>query len=324
MFKISKEAKVGLLGVVTIAIFYLGFSFLKGLDVFSSENEYITYFDDVAGLQNSNPVTLNGVNVGRVMAVEIDENPEKVKVVLAINKKVNVTDQSYITLADDGLLGGKLIRLTIKKGNILEDGQKIASVVEKGLMASAADQLSPTLSKVDSLLTTLQTTVASFSQTSEFLNYTLVSAGKTTDGVNALLANNAKNLAQTTKNTADLTANLKSLSLSLDQQLKPLLSKTNTIADSVAALQLGQTVLKLNATMQQLSLLAGDIEKGKGSVGKLMKDESMYMHLDKTAANLQALFADMKENPKRYVHFSLFGKKQVPASELGDASKNQE
>jgi phospholipid/cholesterol/gamma-HCH transport system substrate-binding protein len=289
--------------------------------VFSSENEYITYFDDVAGLQNSNPVTLNGVNVGRVMAVEIDENPEKVKVVLAINKKVNVTDQSYITLADDGLLGGKLIRLTTKKGITLEDGQEITSAVEKGLMASAADQISPTLGKVDSLLATLQTTVASFSQTSEFLNYTLVSAGKTTDGVNALLANNAKNLAQTTKNTADLTANLKSLSLSLDQQLKPLLAKTNTIADSVAALQLGQTVLKLNATMQQLSLLVGDIEKGKGSVGKLMKDESMYIHLDKTAANLQALFADMKENPKRYVHFSLFGKKQVPASEA-DTSKN--
>ncbi len=108
---ISKEAKVGLLGIVAIAILYFGFNFLKGLDFFSSKNEYTAKFKDVQGLQVSNPVTFNGVNVGRVMGISNDPNGEGVNVSITIKDEITLKADSKVLLADDGLIGGKIIKL---------------------------------------------------------------------------------------------------------------------------------------------------------------------------------------------------------------------
>jgi phospholipid/cholesterol/gamma-HCH transport system substrate-binding protein len=309
---IKKEIKVGLLGVITLTILYLGFNFLKGLDLFSSEIEYTVYYNDVQGLQASNPVTYNGVNVGRVMNIETDMEKNNVKVTLTINKRISVTDKSIALLGDDGLIGGKLVKLKINPGKTLADGGILIGAAEVGLLQSTTEKLEPTLKNVDSLVTTLTQVVSQFDQTGTALKVLVASATQTTNGVNGVVAANSKNLGEITANAAVLTANLNALSKNLDSQLKPILQKTNTFADSLQAVRLGNTVHKLNATVTDLQGILNGINSGKGTLGKLTGDDSLYVNLDRTAASLNLLLSDMKAHPKRYVHFSLFGKKDKP------------
>lgn len=308
--KFSKEAKVGALAVIAITILYLGFNFLKGLDVFSRANDYTTYYSDVMGLQKSNPVTFNGVTVGRVMDIIPDQEADRVKVVLTINKDIQLTDQTVALLADADLLGSKVIKLAIGKGNLLEGKNEIKGGVESGLLASTTKKLDPTLQKVDSLLTNLNVVVKQFENTGNSLKVLMASATQTTNGVNGIVAANSKSLQAITQNAATLTANLNALSQNLDSQLKPILSKTNSFADSLSAVQIGQTVQQLNTTVAGLQGVLKDINSGKGTIGKLTQDDSLYVNLDRTAASLNALLSDMKASPKRYVHFSLFGGKK--------------
>ena len=138
----------------------------------------------------------------------------------------------------------------------------------------------------------------------------VANANQATTGVNAVVASNAKNLSAITANAATLTSNLNGITANLDSQIKPILQKTNTFADSLNAVRLGQTVAQLNNSVASLQGILKDINQGKGTLGKLTNDDSLYVNLDRTAANLAALLADLKANPTRYVHFSLFGGKK--------------
>lgn len=305
----SKEAKVGLLGIISLAILYLGFNFLKGLDIFRTENEYYVYYTDVEGLQTSNPVVFNGVTVGRVMAIDVEQDKAQVKVTLAINRKISLTDKTIALMADNGLLGGKMIKLLVNKGQTLNDEATLQGDVAQGMMASVTSKLDPTLRNADSLMVNLTKIVKQFDQTGQALKAVLASANQTTNGVNGLLASNSKNISAITANASALTLKLNDLTTSMDAQIKPILQKTNTFADSLNAMQLGQTVAQLNASVASLQGILKEINSGKGTMGKLAKDDSLYTNLDRTAANAAKLLEDLKSHPKRYVHFSLFGKK---------------
>ncbi len=306
----KKEYKVGLLGIIAFAIFYLGFNFLKGLDVFRTENEYYTYFQNADGLQTSNPVTYNGVTIGRVVLVEAEQAKNRVKVMLAIKREIKVSDKTIAVLADNGLLGGKVIKLLVNAGKDLADEGTIESSVEKGMIGSVTDKLTPTLKNVDSLMVTTTAIIKQFDQTATALKALLASASQTTAGVNGIVAANSKNLLGITANAAALTANLNTIANNLDAQIKPILQKTSTFGDSLNAMRLGETVGQLNTSIAGLQGVIKEINQGKGTLGKLAKDDSLYVNLDRTAANIALLMSDMKANPKRYVHFSLFGKKE--------------
>lgn len=305
----KKEVKVGLLGIVTFAIFYLGFNFLKGLDVFRTENEYFAYYSNVEGLQTSNPVMYNGVTIGRVVEVMPEQDRNRVKVMLAIKRDIVVNDNSVAILSDNGLLGGKMIKLLIQSGTPLQDEGTLKSEIEGGLMSGLSEKAAPVLKNADSLIVTLTSIVQQFDQTGVALKALIANANQTTNGVNAVVASNAKNLSAITANAATLTSNLNGLTTNLDSQIKPILQKTNTFADSLNAMRLGQTVAQLNSSVTSLQVMLKEINQGKGTIGKLATDDSLYVNLDKTAANLASLMADLQANPKRYVHFSLFGRK---------------
>jgi phospholipid/cholesterol/gamma-HCH transport system substrate-binding protein len=319
--KFSNEAKVGILGTFTLGILYLGFNFLKGSDVFSTQNEYYAVYDNVDGLQPSNAITLNGLNVGIVKKIDIlQDKGNQLKVTFTVKKDILLTDKSEALLADAGLLGGKKIILNIKPGATLEEDSKMISGIQNGLMKTVGDKASPVLQNADSLILTLNKVVKQFDNTGAVLKLLIANANQTTGGVNAVLASNSKNLSAITGNAATLTSNLNTLAGNLsitEKQIAPILanvntltSKTNTLADSVAALQLGRTVNELNQSVASLQLILKEVNAGKGTLGKLTKDQSLYSNLDSTAASLNNLLTDFKANPKRYVHFSLFGGKK--------------
>lgn len=305
----KREAKVGLLGLVGIVIFYFGFTYLKGSDLFSTTQSYKVYYKDVMGLEVSNPVTYSGVVVGRVLGMKPDYEKDRVEVTLAIKKEVKLTTNTSVMLADDGLIGGKLLKLKIQAGEKAKAGQELKGEIEAGLMQMMQTKLDPTLKNVDSLTVTLTKVVGEFAETGQALKVLLASATTSTAGVNGIIANNSKNLSAITGNAAVLTQNLNTLTKSLDTQLKPILEKTGSFTDSLSQVKLGSTVNSLNATIKDLQGVVNGINEGKGTLGKLAGNDSLYVNLDKTAASLNMLLSDMKSNPRRYVHFSLFGGK---------------
>lgn len=305
----KREAKVGLLGLIGIVILYFGFSYLKGSDLFSTTQSYKVYYKDVLGLEVSNPITYSGVVVGRVLGMKPDYERDRVEVSLAIKKEVKLTNNTSVILADDGLIGGKLLKLIIQPGEKAKGGQEFKGEIESGLMQMMQSKLDPTLKNVDSLTVTLTKVVGEFAQTGQALKVLLASATTSTAGVNGIIANNSKNLSAITGNAAILTQNLNTLTKSLDAQLKPILEKTGTFTDSLSRVKLGSTVNSLNATIKDLQGVVNGINEGKGTLGKLAGNDSLYVNLDKTAASLNMLLSDMKSNPRRYVHFSLFGGK---------------
>ncbi|RYF39178.1 MAG: MCE family protein, partial [Cytophagaceae bacterium] len=176
--KFSKEIKVGLLAVVALLMLYFGFNFLKGSDFFSSTKKYTAIYDNVDGLTASNPVRINGLVVGQVKSVEIlQDQGNKLLVTVELKKDIRITQGTRAILADDGLLGGKLIRLIINPARpTLDDGGRLIATRESGLSALIRERTLPVLNNVDSLTYQLNKIVGQFDQTGVILNKTLASA----------------------------------------------------------------------------------------------------------------------------------------------------
>jgi phospholipid/cholesterol/gamma-HCH transport system substrate-binding protein len=312
---ISKETKVGLLALVSGVILYLGFNFLKGSDVFSGMNEYYVTYQNVDGLVTSNAVMLNGLQVGKVKSISIlPEKNNELLVTLSVNRSIKVPEGSVASLADNGFLGGKNINLYLNKNsNILETGANLVSKTEVGISALIKEKTLPVMSNVDTLVNQLKNIATKFDSTGLYLNKLL----KTSDRSIASLNNSISGtLAENRTNLKGITANINTLSASLietERGIKPLMNKMGGVVDSLNALKLSEAVASTKKSLATLQYIMSDLQAGKGTIGKLMKNDSVYLHLNRTMADLDRLFINLKDDPKRYVHFSLFGKKEKKA-----------
>ncbi|AQG81889.1 MlaD family protein [Spirosoma montaniterrae] len=309
--KISQEVKVGLLGVVALLMLYFGFNFLKGSDFFSSTSKYKVVYDNIDGLTASNPVRINGLVVGQVKSIDIlqDQN-NKLLVTLELKKEIVVTQGTQAILADDGLLGGKSIRLAVAPGKPqLKDGGMLIATKETGIANLVREKTLPVLANVDSLTYQLNKIVKQFDQTGLVLNRTLTTANAAVGTLDLTIAENRAGLKATLANVNRLSASL----IETEKQLKPILAKADNLADSLQSLQLKQTLGNVNKTVDNLQKLLAGIQQGRGSLGKLTSDEQLYTNVNATTASLEKLLTDLRENPKRYVHFSLFGRKDKKA-----------
>ena len=305
--KISKEVKVGLLAVISLMMLYFGFRFLKGSDFFSSTNTYQVVYDNIDGLTASNPIQINGLSVGRVKSIQIlQDRNNRLLVTLELNKDIRVTQGTKAFLADDGLLGGKLIQLTIDPSKpVLPSGSMLVASKETGLSALIREKTLPVLNNVDSLTYQLNRIIGQFDQTGVVLNQTLRSASAGVRTLDLTIAENRAGLKATLGNVSRLSASL----VETEKQLKPILAKANNFADSLQGLQMKQTLATVNRTVGSLQRILTDINNGRGSIGKLASDDQFYRNVNATTASLERLLTDLRENPKRYVHFSLFGRK---------------
>jgi phospholipid/cholesterol/gamma-HCH transport system substrate-binding protein len=312
MFK-SNELKVGFLALVTFLILYFGFNFLKGNDLFTSSNLYYVEYDNVDGLQVSNPVMMNGIEVGKVKEVKLQpDKSNKILVTLRLSKDLHLKDQSSVVLADGALLGGKIVLINLAGTKDLPEGSYIKGTSEIGLTNLLKERAIPVLSNADSLLVSFRAISKRFEKTGDYLNTLLQNSNQTVTGlnssVNGLVSDNRENLAQISTNLKLLSNDL----LETEKQLKPLMGKFNTIADSLQALKLGKTVNEINNSLSSVQKIVSSLEQGKGSAGKLLKNDSLYTSLNKTLVNLDKLLLDFRLQPKRYLNISVFGKKTPP------------
>lgn len=284
-------------------LLYSGFNFLRGIDFFSSTNRYILIYDKVDGLTVSNPVMLNGLAVGRVEDIEIIQDTAiKLSVTVSVDNDIKLGDSTVAMLVSSDLFGEKAIELVVgNNSSFYQDGDTIRSQIPKGLLEMVQDKAMPVVNNVDSLLMQLrkaldeksvlhiQTVLANFDTTSVLLKL--------------MLDQNRKNLLTITGNMSKLTASLNTTA----EELKPILLNMQNLTDSLKKAPLAKTVADMDSAVLKLNRTLAGLEAGEGSLGKLLKDDSLYTHMDIAVKHLDSLFIDVQKRPKRYVHFSVFG-----------------
>lgn len=305
MIKINKETKIGLFALITGIILYWGFNFLKGTDFVSSYRIYYITYEDIDGLAVSNPVLVNGMNVGKVKKIQIvtDEKP-KIKVAIEIQKEIQLTDSAIALLADGDLLGGKMIRLKLStQGKKIEPESEIRSGLEQGLTDKLADKATPIMNSIDEVLKKINKTLDDDTQTG--LKNTIKNFETTSADMKEMVGSNKGKFSRIATNLEDISGKLKQTSESVNQ----LLVKFDDVADSLKKVEIAQTVANANKAVTEVQQVMEKINKGQGTLGMLVKNDSLYRNLNNASADLDKLLIDLREHPKRYVHFSVFGKK---------------
>ncbi len=303
--KIAKEIKVAFLAIVSIVIFYFGFNFLKGIDFFNPTNEYYAVYEQVNGLTASNPVLLSGLSVGRVSRIEIlQEEDNKLKVYFELREDITLGEESVALLASD-ILGSQTIVIQRNKvTNPLPEGSEIKGDIEPSLTSQIQQQAYPVLKTVDSVGQHLNSILENIDRNEKTIENIILNVETTT-----------QNLAKISEKQATINSvidDFKKISATLADEkngLKALLKKTNGIADSVNNLELAKVVNRLDSTLININSTVAAMQDGEGTVDKLLNDDSLYVNLNQTLVDLDALLIDMKDQPKKYVHFSLFGRK---------------
>ena len=296
--KITKEIKIALVAIVGILIMYFGINFLKGINLFSTNSYYYMTFDDIQGLGASTPVYADGYKVGTVDAVDFDYGQTgPIKVKADINKELRIPKGSQAEIVKD-LMGNIKVNLLLANNprERIEPGGIIPGAVNEGALGKVSAMV-PTiekmLPKLDSILGSL----------------------------NALLADPA--LAASLHNiqtiTGDLTVSTKELNTlmaGLNKQVPGMINRANGVLDNtqkltsnLASLDVQGTLNKVNETLESAQAFADNLNSNKGTLGLLMNDPQLYNNLNATMRDADSLVVNLKQHPKRYVHFSLFGKK---------------
>ena len=305
--KVSREIKTAVLVIISIILFIWGYSFLKGKNLFDNSNKLFVVYENVAGLAPSAPVTLNGLTIGKVNSISI--NPDgKLLVELHITTDFPIAKTSIAEIYDSGLVGGRQIAI---KPNLLDknytvSGDYLQASSKLGLTDALAQQLEPLQAKIQQLLENADVLFSNVNdildtQTRQNLKNSIASLNTTlsefsvaSKSINELLDDNKSKLNSTLKNVDKVSGNFA------------------TISDSLAKANLGQTVRNLEKTLAKVDKIMAELEQGNGTMGKLIKDETMYTNFAKTSKELELLLQDLRLNPTRYVNVSLFGKKNKP------------
>jgi len=311
--KFTKEIKAGLIALLAIVGFVFLFQFMKGKSLFTTDNIFFAKFDNVEGLEASNPVSINGLKVGQVdNIIPVTERDGKIHFVVKVIIDDNFTfsKNSTLEIFEPGLMSGKQMRVNLAYGSpMAKDGDTLSGEFKLSMLNSISSQVGPVkdqlqvvLKRVDSLTNNANKVFdeknrAELSALLYNLNRTVASFEATSRQTNALLANNDPRVQRVLEN-----ANLATLSA------RDAIDKYGRVAEQVDVQKLNNTIDKLSTTSDKLNGVITGIQNGEGSLGKLTKDEQLYQNLNQTAENLNALVEDLKANPKRYLNFSVFGK----------------
>ena len=289
----TKEAKIGLVTIVSLALLYLGINYLKGINLFQSVNHYYVSFSNVKGVTISSPVFVDGFKVGLVRDIIYDyDTTGKIIVEVSLEDKMRLNKGSYIAVVNTFLSGAELhIHLNTYVDDFLKPGSTLEGRMEEDMMQSVQEKILPSvenlLPKIDTILGSLQTLIAhpALAQSLNHIEKTTSNLEVSTRQLNQMLSKDVpgivNNLKTMTDNFSEVSANLKELDLAT-------------------------TVNSINATLANLKLTTDKLNSTDNSIGLLLNDKGLYDNLNSTMDNASKLLLDLRENPKRYVHFSVF------------------
>ena len=303
--KLSYEIKTGVLVLTGIILFIIGFSYLKSNDVFIKDRVFYAVYEDVEGVSKGTPVTISGFNVGSVQDIKFFNNSSKLLLKFRVENDFNFSNQSTAQIYETGLIGGKALAVIPKYGNeIAKSGDTLNSSIAPGLTELVNDKLSPLQEKIESMV---------------------VSADSVLIGLNSVLNTQAKDQIQSTiTNFSSTVTDLKNSAGTLDEmismnknQINNIINNVNKSSNELSDLSnsfsdLTIVIENLSESSNSIENIVNEISSGNGSLGNLIYDDNLIKSLNAASSNINLLIEDLRLNPKRYVHFSLFGKKNKP------------
>jgi phospholipid/cholesterol/gamma-HCH transport system substrate-binding protein len=303
--KLSKEIKVALLGITAIVLLYFGYEFLKGSALFSKANTYYVVYDSVDGLTVSNPVFLNGIQVGHVKDLELlIDGGNKVRVDIEVRKDLQIGDSTVASLGNSDLLGSKAITLYLRNNTQeYSGGERLIAFKETSIGDMLSSKSVPVIDKVDTTLARVNRLLDSEAKGN--LQSILANSNKTTEAVNAILRENQRNINQITSNLSQLTHALKQTQRNIDR----LAVNMTEITDTLKRVEVNKLVRDANLAVNELETTIAKLNSNEGSLGRLMNDEELYRNMNRSTEALNLLLRDIQAYPKRYVQFALIGRK---------------
>jgi len=304
--KYSKEVKVGFFAIISIAILYVGFNYLKGIEFLDPKNKYYVVYDDIAGLQVSNPVMINGFSVGRVSEINLlQELGNKVLVELEIEKDITLGD-STVAFLDIDFLGSVSIILEVDNIDIpMEIGDTLMSRLDIGLEELLKEKALPVADNLQVTIRRINTILDGLSGNTERISNTLTNIERLSANlVRVTSRENRERITESIENFKIITDELK-YSIT---KINPMIEKYSAVADSLKTIDFKTTITKANSALDNLNSVLEKIDKSEGTLDKLIKDDSLYTNLNETLENLDKLLIHINENPKHF--FGPLGKKK--------------
>jgi len=315
--RLSREVKTGILAIGAILLFIFGYSYLKGTNLLEKNRTFYVKYDNVEGLAKSAPVTINGLKVGKVSGIDFENQAGGLIVEFTLEDDFDFSKNSQVRIYSSGLIGGKSLGIfpVYDQATIAKSGDTLSGSIEDGMLSAVTKALGPLEKKVNNTLSTVDTLLLAFTDIVDEptrnnlkdainnLSSTLQSLNGVSSKLNRVLDVNGDKLDRTFTNLDVTTQNFAKLS------------------DSLAQIETGQIISDLENFTGQLNEIAQAIDRGEGNLGKLLKEEQVYENLEAATKQLEELLQDLKLNPKRYVHFSLFGKKAGEYKEPEDPNK---
>jgi phospholipid/cholesterol/gamma-HCH transport system substrate-binding protein len=306
--KLTRELKTGIIVVGGIVLFILGFTFLKATNLFSSSRTFYAVYEKVNGLTPGTSVSINGLKVGTIQDIRFIDTKGRLLVSFTIDNDFKFSKNSTAEIYDTGIIAGKGLRVVplYDQAELSKDGDTLRSSIDPGLTELVNQKLAPLQRSLDAILQNADSVMVGVDEildpksrqhiknTLENLDGVTRNFNEAGQTLNTMLSDNKGKLDRTLTNVDQLSENLADLS------------------DTLVNADLGLALNSLKNSMLKLNQVMGKIEQGEGSIGKLMNDDELYTNLSDASLELELLLEDMRLNPKRYVHFSLFGKKAKP------------
>ncbi|NOU19928.1 MAG: MCE family protein [Bacteroidales bacterium] len=312
--KITREAKIGFFAILCLAAMFWGINFLKGKNIFSPNNIYYTIFNQVDGLENTNPVLINGFKVGLVKNIKFEEgNTGRFLVTLLVGKKYKIPENTIAKMISTSIIGGKAIKLEVISGGKLHNpGDTLPGQIETGLIDQLGHQIAPVKQKAENLMVELEKTLkimsevfneenrVQLSQSFANLNKALYSINQTAAEFDTTMSPNGT-MRRILSNVESISSNLKNS----NKDISKIVKNFSAISDTMAKIKIASTMIQVDSAMRQFNAVVTKINSGKGTLGNLINNDTLFFNLENASKSLELLIKDVKENPKRYINFSV-------------------
>lgn len=303
--KLSRELKTAIIILGGILLFILGFSFLKSTSLFDDSKTFYAVYEEVSGLTPGTAVDINGLSVGTIKKIEFLGNKGDLVVTFMVTKDFPISKSSKAEIYDTGIIGGKALRIVpvFDGSGAAVSGDTLTAMVNPGITELVTRRLTPLQEKLEGLITSADSVLigidnvlhegsrASIEASIAELETGIRNVNMITGDLSGLLRENKGKLSSAIDNVNNMSGNL------------------NELSEELAQIEFGQVVNQLSGTADRIDNLILSIQQGEGSLGALLKDETLYNNLTGASEEMKMLLEDMRLNPKRYVHFSVFGKK---------------
>jgi phospholipid/cholesterol/gamma-HCH transport system substrate-binding protein len=316
--KFAKEIWIGLTFLVALALFIWGVNFLKGSSLFQTQTSYYAVYDRVDGLNNSSPVTLNGVKIGQVETVRFHpDGSGRIVVKMLITEPFGIPRNTVAAIISSDLLGSKEINLRLGDAGVFcQSGDTLPSDIQKSLQEEVNLQVAPLKKKAEDLMASLDSMVTVISlifnenlrsnlqESIGSIQKTIEHLRSTTSSLDTLMGTQRTRLENIIAHTEAITLNLRNN----NESVTNILTNLNELTDSIAGADVAGTLMRTNAVMKEVEQITASIARGEGTMGMLVNDDQLYHRLENASKDLDLLLQDMRLNPDRYLHFSVFGK----------------